>query len=49
VDNAAVFFGLLVIALALFLIGREFVGWYFKVNKVVSLLQRIADELETRP
>jgi hypothetical protein len=49
VDNAAVLFGLVVIALALFLIGREIVTWYFKLNKVVSLLQRIADELEARP
>jgi len=37
-----------VILLTLFLICREIVCWYWKINRVVELLERIANSLETR-
>ena len=32
-----------------FLIGRELVCWYFKINKTVELLEEIRDSLKNRP
>ena len=37
----------LAIGLVLFIIGRELIAWYFKINKIVSLLGDI--EENTRP
>lgn len=40
----------ILIPIVLFLIGREIVLWYFKVNEVVTLLREIRDRLpEPRP
>ena len=35
-----------VVILVLFLIGRSFVCWYFKMNEVVSLLKEIKTALQ---
>jgi hypothetical protein len=32
----------------LFLIGRELVCWYFKINKTVELLEEIRDLLKSK-
>jgi hypothetical protein len=51
-DNTVLFI-LLLVAFALFMLGRELLTWYFKLNKVVALLQRhpegTRDELATKP
>lgn len=41
-------FGLLVllgVAVLFFWIGREIIGWYFKLNQVVDLLEKIEKRL----
>lgn len=48
-DSNAALFGTLIIIAAIFLIGREFTTWYFKLNRIVRLLERIATDLETKP
>lgn len=35
----------ILIPLVLFLVGREIVLWYFKINEVVTLLREIRDRL----
>lgn len=42
--NIALF---VLVGIVLFVIGREIICWYFKVNKVIALLERI--EENTRP
>jgi hypothetical protein len=37
----------ILVGIVLFIIGREVFCWYFKINKVVALLERI--EENTRP
>lgn len=37
----------LVIVLILFLIGREIVCWYFKINKTITVLEEIRDLLKS--
>ena len=32
-----------------FLLGRELVCWYFKINKTVELLEEIRDSLKNKP
>ena len=44
--DALIFLG---IVLALFLIGREVVCWYWKLNRIVELLESIDRQLSTRP
>ena len=34
------------IAILFFIIGRELICWYFKINKIVGLLQSINDSLQ---
>jgi hypothetical protein len=36
----------LLVLILFFLIGRELVCWYFKINKITSLLEDIRDELK---
>ena len=36
----------LVISIVLFIIGRELVLWYWKINEIVSLLKRMVEALE---
>jgi hypothetical protein len=38
----------LVIALIIFLVCRELVCWYFKINKTVELLEEIRDSLKNK-
>jgi hypothetical protein len=38
----------LAIVLVLFLIGRELVCWYWKINRIVGLLESIELELKSR-
>ncbi len=43
--------GLLIVIgvmLILFLLGREIVCWYFKINKTVELLEEIRDLLKSK-
>ncbi len=45
-------FGLIIalgIMLLFFLLGRELVCWYFKINKTVELLEEIRDSLKNNP
>lgn len=37
----------LVISVVLFIVGRELLMWYWKINEVVGLLTRIAQALES--
>jgi hypothetical protein len=34
------------VTLLVFLIGREIVCWYFKINRALSVLEEIRDELK---
>ena len=36
----------LVISIVLFIIGRELVLWYWKINEIVGLLKRMVETLE---
>lgn len=36
----------LVFALIFFIVGRELICWYWKINKTVALLERIAESLD---
>jgi len=36
-----------IVGVLAFIIGREVIAWYFKINKIVALLERI--EENTRP
>jgi hypothetical protein len=36
------------VMLLLFLMGREIVCWYFKINKTVELLEEIRDSLKNK-
>jgi len=36
---------IILILIALFIIIREVVMWYFKINKIVSILEDIRDKL----
>ena len=38
----------LLVLIIFFLIGRELVCWYFKINKIAGLLEEIRDELKDR-
>ena len=38
----------IVFALLLFLLGREIVCWYFKINKIVEILEEIRDSLKNK-
>lgn len=38
----------LLVLIIFFLIGRELVCWYFKLNKISSLLEEIRDELRNK-
>lgn len=40
-------FAILVIVV-FFLIGRELVCWYFKINKITTILEEIRDELRNK-
>lgn len=37
------------VMLLFFLIGRELVCWYFKINKTIELLEEIRDSLKNKP
>ncbi len=37
------------IMLLFFLLGRELVCWYFKINRTVELLEEIRDSLKNKP
>jgi len=39
---------ILVVALIIFLVFRELVCWYFKINKTVELLEEIRDSLKNK-
>jgi uncharacterized membrane protein YqjE len=38
----------LLVLIVFFLIGRELVCWYFKLNKISALLEEIRDELKNK-
>lgn len=38
----------LLVLVIFFLIGRELVCWYFKINKITGLLEEIRDELKNK-
>jgi hypothetical protein len=38
----------LVVLIIFFLLGRELICWYFKINKRVYLLEEILDELKQK-
>lgn len=38
----------ILITLFLFLIGREIVCWYFKINQITSILEEIRDALKNK-
>jgi hypothetical protein len=40
--------GVLVVLVLFFLLGREVICWYFKINKRVYLLEEILDELKQK-
>ncbi|QWE30135.1 hypothetical protein ICV89_07520 [Polynucleobacter sp. Adler-ghost] len=40
--------GALVVLILFFLLGREVICWYFKINKRVYLLEEILDELKQK-
>ncbi len=42
----AYFMLFLLISIVLFIIGRELVLWYWKINEIVGLLKRIVEALE---
>ncbi|MFO7535349.1 MAG: hypothetical protein R6X19_06665 [Kiritimatiellia bacterium] len=42
-------FVFLLACIAIFLVCREIFCWYWKVNKMVALLERIATKLESQP
>ena len=37
------------VMLLFFLLGRELICWYFKVNQIVALLEDIRDSLKNKP
>jgi hypothetical protein len=39
----------LVVLFLLFLVGRELICWYFKINRRVDLLEEILEELKKKP
>lgn len=45
-DGIGLVFGFFFLAFFLFLIGREIVCWYFKINRTVELLEKIHGSLE---
>ncbi len=45
-DNAAYAIIAVGFLLLLFLVGRDIVCWYFKINKIVELLEEIKDSLK---
>jgi hypothetical protein len=47
-DSIVNFLIALGITLVIFLIGREIVCWYFKINKTVALLEEIRDSLRAQ-
>ena len=47
-DNATLI-TVLVVALIIFIVCREFTCWYFKINKTVELLEEIRDSLKNKP
>ncbi len=47
-DNAAYAIIAIGFMLLLFLIGREIVCWYFKINKTLELLEEIRDLLKSK-
>jgi len=40
--------GILILLIVFFLIGRELVCWYFKINKITTILEEIRDELKNK-
>jgi hypothetical protein len=44
--DSAIF--VLLVLVVFFLIGRELVCWYFKINKISGLLEEIRDELKSK-
>lgn len=48
-DSAVVLIVALGVMLLFFLLGRELICWYFKVNQIVALLEDIRDSLKNKP
>ena len=48
-SDTATLITVLVVALRVFIVCREFTCWYFKINKTVELLEEIRDSLKNRP
>ena len=46
--NTTVFWTVVVVGILVFVIAREFVCWYFKVNEIVGLLRSIDESLRGR-
>ncbi len=44
--DSAIF--VLLVLVVFFLIGRELVCWYFKINKISGILEEIRDELKNK-
>ena len=47
-DGAIGFFAALGVIDLFFLLGRELICWYFKVNQIVALLEDIRDSLKNK-
>ena len=47
-ENAIGPIAVIVVMLLFFLLGRELICWYFKINKRVYLLEEILDELKQK-
>jgi hypothetical protein len=48
-DSAVGLIVALGVMLLFFLLGRELICWYFKVNQIVALLEDIRDSLKNKP
>lgn len=48
VSHIKIFFIVLTAIVVLFLIFRELVCWYWKINKISNLLEEIRDELKNK-
>ena len=48
-SDTATLITVLVVALIIFIVCREFTCWYFKINKTVELLEEIRDSLKNKP
>jgi hypothetical protein len=48
-DDAIGSIVVLVVLFLFFLLGRELICWYFKINRRVDLLEEILEEMKKKP